>query len=389
MSLLYRARNRSNECVEDYIDRLGYHNGFNSQTRFLDWLDKNYESLYADSGWFSDGDEWNNRHMFWHKRLFAIEAMLNKSTYRIVFLSKCGLNNSTPRICQTCWNEAEYIRSYWHLAVYKECHVHGEPMTDFEGYGVDWKSKVRKRVLNSTGGNKQVVLAAAKMYSGEDNCLENILIEQFKCDYEAELIRWMYRLLGESLSERVNDRLALDLCLSGKMVGQSIDERMSRYVRALGGRSESKRQLLRAVAILKMNVTRVRSQVTCCAAVVRSFREWARRELFSNDDLFFAYIKSKSLRRTKGKGTLTRSDGCSLKKELHVARKISPYVDSRLAQLISSANTKDPYGGDWQSKLIFEYEQYVDKQDEADIRFDEFLAELGSDILRSSRVRRS
>ena len=246
MSLLYRSKIRENEGIEDYLDRIGFHNGFESRRRFFLWLDNEYEDTYGHLGWYSDGDESHYLRKCWYKRIFALEAVLETSIFPALMLANFRFYSSTKKqVCAACWSESDYIRSYWYLVEYRQCHLHNETLMDFDVYGGCWHENVDREPHSHGMICEQVVCKAIKRHSG-NNCLEYALVEKYKCLLEVELIKFLAE--GFGFVKKSSEIAVLNACKNGVHSNLSLSQRMDWYLRTLGQDNVEAIRILRAVS---------------------------------------------------------------------------------------------------------------------------------------------
>lgn len=119
ISLLYRGYKKADEFFVDYIARISHQNGFVSPSKFKKYLrdklkqysDGSSSSLYAESQWRLGLE-------------LSISRNIDVDEYRRVTRSNSFLWRSTPTICNKCLESEQYIRFYWWIASYKQCHIH-------------------------------------------------------------------------------------------------------------------------------------------------------------------------------------------------------------------------------------------------------------------------
>jgi len=373
MPLPFRPVKYKNESIEDYLDRFGYGNGFTSQKKVGRWLDSLFKSTYPKLSGFE----------VWSRRVLGVEAALNRNICDRLTLAKFGIYKSVPKICPKCWTEEPYIRAYWHIGAYQKCHVHGSTLTRFEGYCSTWYGLSEKYNYHAENDEtKKIIDGAVILYGDRSDCLHRILTEQYVFKYDEELVEWLYKFFWQELDIELNKSSALQLCFSGKLVGQSVSDKFSRYFDKISRADDSETQLLlRAIAALKIKCFRIYTTKSHRVSALELMNDWADCEIYSNDQLFFAYIKH--YLAPKPEYQKLHTSPISLKNEVDVLNNIHSGADYALGRLLINANLADPYGGAWQGKDIDIYALKFQNDAKQVKKYNEFLIDSGHEVLRS------
>lgn len=381
MSLIYRSSIRENESVEDYIDRLGFHNGFSSRKRFISWLDDKFEKSYGCLDWYTDGDEVHYLLKSWYKRVFALEAELESSICPTIFLAKYRFKNATKKeVCVTCWSESDYIRSYWYLSEYKTCHLHNEKLVDFHGYGQHWCEKTAVEAPAHGMECEHLVCSAVERYFG-NNCLEYTLLEKYKCLFEVELIKYVSDRRG--LVEESSKMAVLDVCKSGSYSQLSLEVRMDEYLGMLCERNSESDCVLRVDAALAITRNKIKLKCPFHTALLEFYVDWANKQFYSIDNLLFAFIKFSAFIDLSviGYNHLEYLSKYTKENAPPNTEWIAYSGSALFSHFLNQGDVKDPYGSNWLGGEVEKYKEFIRENRLYDVGFEDYLVSNGEQLL--------
>lgn len=125
--LIFRGKPYEDELVKDYVERIGFFNGFENTPRFCRWLDKVFRKDFCE-----DYSEFRPD----RRRRFVLGYQIAEKINEIELPSESiqgRISADRRAICLLCFQISAYIRAYWHLNGYKTCHVHYQPLSYFQG----------------------------------------------------------------------------------------------------------------------------------------------------------------------------------------------------------------------------------------------------------------
>jgi len=125
--LIYREKPYEDELLLDYMERIGFFNGFENTPRFCRWLDNVFKRDFCE-----DYSEFRPD----RRRRFVLSSLISEKINTLELPQESILWRiavDRRKICLRCFELSEYIRAYWNFSEYKTCHVHSQPLNYFDG----------------------------------------------------------------------------------------------------------------------------------------------------------------------------------------------------------------------------------------------------------------
>lgn len=107
--LIYRGKPYDDEIISDYVERIGFFNGFENTSRFCRWLDGVFQrDLCEDYSEFRPD----------RRRRIVLSHLVGEKINTLVMPSEGiqrKISTGKGKICCHCFTENMYIRGYWHF----------------------------------------------------------------------------------------------------------------------------------------------------------------------------------------------------------------------------------------------------------------------------------
>lgn len=239
MKLLYRGIKKSDEFFGDYLSRISVKNGFTNKDKFRKSLEKYYlnncEENYGSL---------NENAML---RL-ALEHMFQRN---IPVDEHHKFNSSIPviwakdhRICDDCWRQEAYIRFYWWLTNYQQCHVHKKGMRS--------KGCLRSKDTESLGAeyNTSVTEKIVQRYSGDEQAQILVIREIEWMLYDIPVAQGMQNILKTEIPDSLGEDTLETEIRSGAFIGLPPNLRISRIAAFYSTIYENHDFWLRIIALM-------------------------------------------------------------------------------------------------------------------------------------------
>lgn len=169
----------------DYMERIGFFNGFENTPRFCRWLDSVFKSDFCDD--YSDFRP--------DRRRRFVLSYLNGEKINTLELPSDSIQRRISigkrTICCRCFRESMYIRGYWHLYEYKTCHVHAQNLNYYDGtaykhinlLGVVKKYRSESKFVENLVSKLDALNGISGMYREFDwvNLEIDVVYEMFNC----------------------------------------------------------------------------------------------------------------------------------------------------------------------------------------------------------------
>uniref|UniRef100_Q31IR2 Uncharacterized protein n=1 Tax=Hydrogenovibrio crunogenus (strain DSM 25203 / XCL-2) TaxID=317025 RepID=Q31IR2_HYDCU len=266
--LLFNDGQKINESLTDYVNRIAFHNGFDSseaminaflgidvfKAEFLRLQGKvgveesipSFGLIGSNQGGLNEKRFWFKKHGFsWNDLKLFIELTTTKKSKPNSFPrknyshSQFRLTDSKKslkrKICLKCWEDGRYIRFYWNFEDYNYCHHHKCMMIDYD---------VEKSIIVDDQPSRKKSIFFENLFDwleenhGQDlnfNFIEKEIF-QFRQDFFlAEFLETFFDLV---FSLPLNFKAVEDLLLSCQLVNAPPDERIRKIVSTLSGRDK-------------------------------------------------------------------------------------------------------------------------------------------------------
>lgn len=215
--LIYREKPYEDELFLDYVERIGFLNGFENTPRFCRWLDNVFQRDFCE-----DYSEFRPD----RRRQFVLSYLIGEKIDTLELPSDSihrRISIGRRTICCRCFKESMYIRGYWHLYEYKTCHVHAQNLNYYDG--------IAYKHIN--------LLGVVKKYRSESKYVENVVskLDALKglsgmyreldwMNLEIEVVYEMFNCLSMDGLTRVDGRKHVVCEIRQTMlVGESFDRR--------------------------------------------------------------------------------------------------------------------------------------------------------------------
>lgn len=361
MKLLYRSEKYHDESFSDFLDRLGYWNGFSSKETFARFLADLFNETY-----YSDG----------YGAHLMLEQLLGRNIPKTGnhCMARSKIPNGVVKICANCWKENRYIRFYWRFNDYIECHIHGALLIypNFFSYQSDNAIGVKAdgKLDDSEKYPRYLLIEAIKFYLNYDCSLNLIEKELEQHRYAKEITKWVVDFFSENLGMRLNLSGAIRLIDSGGLIGLSVRKKMESIYEWLLSGNEPLEQLVRIITAIRIGdrTTIYWTGRRRYEQPVSGFEQWLKTEVLSIDDLFYAYL---------GFG---QRDGSpknhKIRYEMTGFENLDPRADRQLCLAIFSSSIQWPYERD-RDLAKYQFNLLYSKTKPRSIKYHEFLKTLG------------
>ncbi|NPU93601.1 MAG: hypothetical protein HPY82_16940 [Gammaproteobacteria bacterium] len=295
MKLLFRGEKLFDERFDDYVARLAALNGYCDEKVFSKSLYSYFRSVYGNV-LFGCSDD---------RKRFALEHILKRSisteneAYRYpLWKSITWKSRSELRVCYRCLEIKKYVRFYWREHWYAFCHLHECELIACRDI---WKlnAEVRAKEIGDDDkveiecGFVEVAIAYRKFGQNfiDDVWKEHALIE---CD-----CRSVVRLAGiieEDLGVKLNSDITVRKIKSGILFQKGFGDRVRIIVRELTRNNAHLQPLLHFLFVTCRIINNKLSHGGNAYWFEEAYSGWAKREVFSSDELLSLWQRIKSER---------------------------------------------------------------------------------------------
>lgn len=278
MKLLYRGQKRDDEFLPDYVQRMSDKNGFSSVKIFKRELIKYFKT------------EVDTSHDLRYQAVsrVSLEMILNRNIpidqYQRFYNRKRGWWHGDLRVCSSCWAIAQYVRFYWWLRSYEECHTHNEELVFVN---------VELEVVNcedAWSNFSKITYLIVNTYGGSEFCQSLVINELDRSKYDLNIIEGIEKYFGFDRKVISAVGKLKNQWASGFFVGQPAEKRVCAFSMVLAKHVGDK-DFWRRVIVLSVMANKRGLYLGLPISMVENEYSLVCRYILYSDSLFYMFLK--------------------------------------------------------------------------------------------------